>query len=188
LRPVYISAAEELISLLESADGQYLGGPVTQLEHALQCAHFARSDGADDDTILAALLHDVGHLIATDGESGCPEHNRIGAAYLKQLGLGGYIAALVSSHVAAKRYLVATQPGYYDLLSHTSKQNLAQQGGPMTSAEVHEFEDNPIWRYAIELRAWDERANVPGKAVEGLEFYKEMLQRRFRNTAPEKDL
>jgi hypothetical protein len=48
---------------LEKGESSYFGEPVSQLEHALQTAHFARRDNAPNYLIAAALLHDVGHLV-----------------------------------------------------------------------------------------------------------------------------
>src|SRR5215831_8433798 len=110
-------SVERVFEVLKNAHEQYFGEPVTQLEHALQCAHWAREDGADDELIAAALLHDVGHLVAADpDEIGSPQHEGIGAAYLRDLGCNERVADLVSGHVAAKRYLTATTPEYYEQL------------------------------------------------------------------------
>ena len=43
-------------------DQDYIGEPVSQREHALQAAAHARVAGASGAVVLAALLHDVGHL------------------------------------------------------------------------------------------------------------------------------
>src|SRR5262245_13473590 len=134
---------EHVLNLLQLAQGEYFGEPVTQLEHALQCAQLARSSGADDELVIAALLHDIGHLIAEGDETGSPDHDRIGANYLRQLGFSARVVELIAGHVQAKRYLTATNPDYFARLSGASKQTLAAQGGPMSPAEVESFEWDP---------------------------------------------
>jgi 2-amino-1-hydroxyethylphosphonate dioxygenase (glycine-forming) len=172
--------SNELIERLSRAQDQYFGEPVTQLEHALQCANLARQAKADDDLVLAALLHDIGHLIADGDEYGATDHDQAGAAYLEELGLGGRVAALVRYHVAAKRYLTAVNPDYFDGLSEASKYSLELQGGPMTEDEAKKFAEGPLFKDALRLRTWDEQAKEAGLPVPDLESYREMLERRLR--------
>ena len=54
--------------LVEAGRHRYGGEAVSQLEHALQCAHLAESEGALDTLVTAALLHDLGHLIHDLGD------------------------------------------------------------------------------------------------------------------------
>ena len=177
---------DHLTTLLEGAQDEYFGEAVTQLEHALQCAHLAREAGADEEMVTAALLHDIGHLIAEGGEIGTPDHDRAGAAYLSQVGFGERVVQLVSGHVEAKRYLTATNPDYCDRLSEASKQTLAQQGGPMSQAEAEAFEADPLFVEKLRLRSWDERAKMPGWTGDGLSYYRPILERHLgHNVRPE---
>lgn len=117
----------------------YLGERVSQLHHSLQAAHLARRAGADDETVLGALLHDVGRfiptlqsqmppMIAPDGVFiGRASHEIFGERYLRELGFSDKICQLVGAHVMAKRYLTAVDDGYYDGLSETSKNTLKFQ-------------------------------------------------------------
>ncbi len=166
--------ADEVLRLLESAKGKsYFGEPVTQLEHALQCAQLARDAQADRDTILAALLHDIGHISQPQtSEVGADNHESAGASYLRERGFSESLVALAEGHVAAKRYLTATNPSYYAELSATSKQSLARQGGPMMPEEIAAFQSDPLFKEKLRLRSWDERAKVPGLLVTSLEFYR----------------
>jgi 2-amino-1-hydroxyethylphosphonate dioxygenase (glycine-forming) len=152
---------ERILTLLRDAQGQYFGESVTQLEHALQCADLARASGADNEMILAALLHDIGHLIAVGDETGSPDHDRIGATFLKELRFSERVTELVSGHVQAKRYLAWMEPSYQKQLSSASKHTLAQQGGPMSSEEARDFEQDRLFAEKIKLRHWDELAKSP---------------------------
>jgi putative nucleotidyltransferase with HDIG domain len=170
-------AARAILELLRRADGQYFGEQVTQLEHALQCAHLARISGADDELVIAALLHDIGHLLEPAGVVGIAGHNRLGSDYLRDAGFSNRVCSLVAGHVDAKRYLTAVNPEYYARLSDASKQTLAQQGGPMSAGEIQAFENDPLLREKLRLRVWDEQAKVPGLTVATLETYAELFGR-----------
>lgn len=172
---------EEVFALLAGSEGeQYFGESVSKLEHALQCAHLARSAGADDELILAALLHDIGHLFDTDAtirdeRVGVVNHDELGGEWLLARGFSPRLARLVSSHVDAKRYLTATNAAYLDRLSPASTETLALQGGPMTPAEAAHFAADPDLRDILRLRTWDELAKDPSWRGPALEDYRPLL-------------
>jgi [1-hydroxy-2-(trimethylamino)ethyl]phosphonate dioxygenase len=161
-------------------NGAYFGEAVTETEHALQAAHLAEAAGADRELVTAALLHDIGHLLhdlpediadrRVDGR-----HEHVGAAWLRRH-FGPAVAEPVRLHVAAKRYLCATDPDYRNALSPASQRSLELQGGPFTPAEVRRFEQEPHWEHAVALRRWDDAAKVPGLAVPGLDHYRPCLE------------
>jgi phosphonate degradation associated HDIG domain protein len=153
----------------------YGGEPVTQLQHALQCAQLAENEGASPALITAALLHDVGHLLEDDFED-APAHDQdrrheeLGDAFLSKW-FGADVTEPVRLHVAAKRYLCAVEPGYFDALSPMSRHSLMLQGGPMSEAEVAEFEANPYCKDAVRLRRWDDRGKDPNTKTATLGYY-----------------
>jgi len=164
----------------------YLGECVSQMEHALQCAHFARAAGASGEQIVAALLHDVGHLCAgADAQEmeglGIADHEVLGARYLRGLGFGAEVVQLVEGHVAAKRYLTWKNPEYLRALSAASVGTLALQGGPMSADEARSFERQPRFREMLRLRMWDEKAKQLGLRVEGLESYHALIVESLQN-------
>lgn len=173
------SSVTQLISLLERAQGQYFGEPVTQLEHALQCAHLARLGGSDDEMVIAALVHDIGHLIAAGDENGSADHDHLGADYLRDFGFSDRVVDLVAGHVEAKRFLTATNPDYHMRLSDVSKHSLMEQGGPMSPAEAELFQRDPLFTDKLKLRAWDEGAKVPGMNADALDSYRTLLERHL---------
>ncbi len=62
--------ADEIEPLFTAkGDRMYAGEPVTQLQHALQSAQLAEQSGADAALIVAALLHDLGHMVNDQGET-----------------------------------------------------------------------------------------------------------------------
>lgn len=140
---------------------------VTEMAHALQTAELARADGAGDALVVAALLHDVGHLVVGDlfdideTLDADAEHEAAGARHLRRW-FGPEVTAPVALHVAAKRYLCAVEPGYLEALSPSSVRSLGVQGGPMIGPEVDRFRSNRGWEDAVAVRRWDDRAKVAG--------------------------
>lgn len=171
---------DSFLALLENAQSEYFGEPVTQLEHALQCAWLARAAGADDEMVIAALLHDIGHLIVEGGVLGSPDHDQEGAAYLRRFGFSDRVLELVAGHVQAKRYLTATNPDYFARLSDVSKQTLIDQGGPMSPVECEAFAQDPLLTDKLRLRSWDERAKLPNLEVAGLDSYRPLLANHLK--------
>lgn len=130
---------DELFAFITAqGNGDYIGEKVSQLQHSLQAATLAQNAGADDETVLGALLHDVGRfipaaekmpsMIAPDGTYvGKASHEVLGERYLRQLGFSEKICQLVGAHVMAKRFLTAVDKAYYDGLSKSSKMTLKFQ-------------------------------------------------------------
>jgi phosphonate degradation associated HDIG domain protein len=171
---------DRILELLETAgQSAYFGEPVTQLEHALECAQLARDGGADEEMIIAALLHDIGHLLEEEGlhhdAVGVIDHDAVGARYLRERGFSDRVAQLVSGHVAAKRYLTLKNPSYFARLSPASVATLQLQGGPMTAEEAAGFGHDPLFEQKLRLRSWDEQGKLPGWAVSPLSSYRSLL-------------
>ena len=175
-----MNISDQIIEIFERQGGSaYFGEPVSQLEHALQAAYRAEQENSPDWLVVAALLHDIGHLLHDLPEQVADlgidsRHESLGQAWLAHY-FGPEITAPVQMHVAAKRYLCATDSAYLGLLSPASMQSLALQGGPFTAAEVTEFEQRPFAREAVRLRRWDDLAKIPGMEVPGLEHYRGMI-------------
>lgn len=172
---------EEVIALLTRSGGdEYFGEAITKLSHAEQCAWCAAQAGADEELILASLLHDVGHLIESDQairdeRIGVVNHDDLGAMWLRERGFSERLSALVGGHVDAKRYLTATNPAYMQRLSPASKETLVLQGGPMDEASAAAFAAEPDLRDMLRLRSWDEMAKDPAWQGPGIESYRPRL-------------
>ncbi|MFJ4346097.1 phosphonate degradation HD-domain oxygenase [Pseudomonas sp. NPDC089401] len=154
----------------------YIGEAITQLEHMSQAAQLAMAEGYDDEVVLAAFFHDIGHLCGGDasmGGYGVASHERIGAEYLRRCGFGERMARLVQYHVEAKRYLTLRQVGYYERLSEASRRTLGYQGGVMSEAEADAFEGDPLFAVSLRMRQWDEMAKEVGVPVVDLVVLKE---------------
>ncbi len=177
-----IEVADEIYSLFAARGSScYFGEPVSQLEHALQAAWFAQQENAPDHLVVAALVHDIGHLVHGQDEQVAERgidarHEEAGESWLKNR-FGPEVYEPVHLHVAAKRYLCATDSAYFDTLSPASVQSLHLQGGPMTTEELKQFRALPSYQDAVRLRLWDDRAKIPGLATPGLESYRERIVR-----------
>ena len=176
-----MTVLEEILQLYgDRGDGAYFGESVSMTEHGLQAAHFARAAGAPSSLIVAALLHDVGHLVeevpddladwTTDAA-----HERVGADWLARR-FPPAVSEPVRLHVPAKRYLLATDPAYLANLSPASVVTLKLQGGPMAAHEVAQFEAEPFYRDAVRVRQWDDQGKVAGLKTPGLGDYRALIE------------
>jgi len=159
----------ELFSLYEKYGDENYGEGVTQLMHMVQCAKLAIKEGCDDEMVLAAFFHDIGHLLEHDEEMGTygkKDHDKLGHDLLLQYGFSERIAKLVASHVATKRYLTYKEPGYYEKLSDASKATLQYQGGPMNAEEASMYENDPLIKEYIRIRYWDDLGKETDMPVE----------------------
>ena len=176
-----MSVASQLAQLFsERGDSEYGGEPVTQREHALQCALLAEQAKSPTSLIVASLLHDVGHLLHDLPDDAPDEgiddaHENSGNHFLKKY-FGPEVTEPVRLHVAAKRYLCTVDPSYYDQLSPPSVVSLKLQGGTMSDEEKAEFESSPHWKEALELRRWDDMAKVVELETPKVEHYLPMIE------------
>ena len=159
----------------EHGDEQYSGEPVTQLEHALQTAHFAEQNNADDELVTAALLHDLGHLLHDLGDTpslrGIDDVHQYRALPLLRGLFADTVLDAIKLHVDAKRYLCATRPDYYAALSDDSKRSLLLQGGIFSHSDASKFIAQSGAERAVRLRQWDDQAKVAGLVTPTLEHF-----------------
>lgn len=166
----------------------YFGENVTQLQHALQSAELAKAKKSDDETILAAFLHDIGHICLEETEPhlwmdsyGAVDHETLGAEYLRKIGFSQKVCRLVASHVAAKRYLTSVDQDYYEKLSEASKKTLEFQGGKMSQEEVAQFSNEDLFSQFIQLRKWDEEAKSEIPVSENMSYIKNLILQHLTN-------
>jgi phosphonate degradation associated HDIG domain protein len=168
---------EDLLDLLlMSGARQYGGERVSQLEHALQAASLAEGEGADETLVVAALLHDLGHLLAKKAEGRDDHHELIGAKLLEAL-YPRAVTEPIRLHVDAKRYLCAMEAGYFDRLSPASVHSLDLQGGVFSTGQAGLFSGQQFATDAIRLRRWDDLAKDPDAATRKLVDYEPLLRR-----------
>ena len=169
----------------EHSDRELIGHRLSNADHMLQAAAAASVAQADDHLIAASLLHDIGHWIhngpddaAARGHDDC--HEQVAADFLKPY-FNDAVIAPIAMHVAAKRYLCAVKPEYFDALSPGSVRTLELQGGPMDATEIAEFEATPGFEDAVTMRRWDEYGKVPGLQVPDFDAYRSMLRGQMKS-------
>ncbi|MEK7257363.1 MAG: HD domain-containing protein [Bacteroidota bacterium] len=182
-------ATEEIFSIFRRrGQEEYIGEPVSQIEHACQSAQLAEAAGGDEEIVLAALLHDFGHLCALPNEEEMPglgilHHEQVGATFLRRVGFSEKICRLVKGHVQAKRYLTFKKAEYLEKLSDASRQTLVWQGGSMSAEEAANFEMDFLFDWMIKMRQWDETAKETGLPLPDLEKYKVLCLRHLQAQA-----
>lgn len=162
-------------------DEEYLGEPVTMAQHMLQGAHLAEMANESEATIVAALLHDIGHFTSEFGMFSMQDtedrfHESAGASVLEPF-FPALVTDCVRYHVDAKRYLCATDPTYLDQLSEASLHSLNLQGGPMSADEVRTFERIPNLASIVSVRKYDDAGKVENMRTKTFADYAPMVQR-----------
>lgn len=171
-----------LAGIFERRGGEeYLGEPVTMAQHMLQGATFAEQQGLREEVIVAALLHDIGHFTSEFGTYSPDDtedrfHEEAGAKVLAAF-FPSIVTDCVRHHVAAKRYLCATDPAYFDRLSDASVHSLNLQGGPMGEDEVAAFAQNPNLADILQVRFLDEAGKEPDMNTPDFAHFAPMVQR-----------
>ena len=182
-----MSLAADILALYAARGAQaYFGERVSMSEHGLQAAHFAQIEGAPEPLVVAALLHDIGHLLESVPDDIVEwtldaRHEEIGARWLARH-FDAAVCEPVRLHVPAKRYLCATDAGYFARLSSASVHTLKLQGGPMSPREQAQFEDERFSREAVRLRLWDDQGKVAGLKTAPLEDYAALIERVARRS------
>jgi [1-hydroxy-2-(trimethylamino)ethyl]phosphonate dioxygenase len=181
-----MSTLDEITSLFGRQGAQsYFGESVSLTEHSLQTAYAGQLAGAPAALVVAALLHDVGHLIEDvpddilDWQADA-RHEEVGSGWLA-LRFGPEVYEPVRLHVPAKRYLCAVDRSYFARLSAASVRTLELQGGPMSAGEVATFERERFFADAVLVRRWDDQGKVAGLVTPALSAYGELISQCSRN-------
>ena len=167
---------QELLEIFVGrATKRYGLSAINQLQHALQAAALAEKDEAPAATVLASLLHDVGHMIHALGDNPAGRgvddvHEELGADWLAER-FGREVSEPVRLHVAAKRYLCTVESDYFGKLSADSVRSLELQGGPMSADELAAFRAHPQHAEAVRMRRFDEAAKDPRASTPEFDHY-----------------
>jgi phosphonate degradation associated HDIG domain protein len=165
----------------------YSGEQVSQLEHALQSGALAQEEGAGEELVAAAFLHDLGHLLNRQGDTPTARgvddlHQYYALPFLRQV-FPESVLEPIRLHVDAKRYLCAVDHAYFGCLSPDSVRSLELQGGVFSDAEAAEFAARPYASDAVMLRRWDDRAKESGKATPDLDTFMLVVDRVMKRHA-----
>jgi gamma-butyrobetaine dioxygenase len=174
---------EQIERLFYSVGGRaYLGEAVSLANHMLRAGALAEADGAAQNVVAAALLHDVGHLVAPTSTDVDARHEVSGADWLAALGFPESVTEPVRLHVVAKRYLCMAEPEYFNALSAASRRTLVLQGGPMhaSSLEAEAFRRSKYAEAAVAVRRWDEAAKDPSPPRPAFSHFRPLLESLVR--------
>jgi [1-hydroxy-2-(trimethylamino)ethyl]phosphonate dioxygenase len=175
-----MNITDEVLCIFRQRGAQaYFGESVSMTEHALQAAYFAQSSAAPPELVVAALLHDIGHLVEEVPSDLADwthdaHHEEVGSRWLAQR-FRPEVSEPVRLHVPAKRYLLATNAGYIAKLSPASVITLKLQGGPMAPHEVAQFETERFYKEAVRVRQWDDQGKVDGLKTPGVGDYGSLI-------------
>ena len=176
-----MTTLEQVLQLYERHGSDFYAEDISQVDHAVQTALLAADAGASSELVLAALLHDVGHLMHLDALGAHDSHftqdlrhELVGAEKLAQF-LPEAVTEPIRLHVSAKRWLCAKDSAYAATLSDASKESLHFQGGPMSTQECEEFERQARFNDAVQLRRWDDEAKVVGRDGDHLAQFRDLL-------------
>jgi predicted HD phosphohydrolase len=132
-------------------DGAY---KISRLEHVLQCATRTQRDNADDDWVIAALLHDIGDVLAPF------THGQVAGEILRPF-VKEEVAWVVSHH--------GTFQMFYNLSLPDNQRNSREK-----------YRDHPYYQSAIDFcENWDQCSFDPAYATENLEFFVPLIRRVF---------
>ncbi len=177
---ITVTTVDDIVDLYGARGRLRYGEGVTQVEHAVQCAVLAEASGASDALIVAALLHDVGHLVVHPDETADfsidDHHELVGAEALADM-FGAAVSRPVALHVPAKRYLCAVDRDYFPALSRASQMSLDVQGGAFEPAEAEAFERLSYWREAVALRRFDDGGKSDEAATRHFADFIPMMRR-----------
>ncbi|MGI9606309.1 MAG: HD domain-containing protein [Acidimicrobiales bacterium] len=179
---------DEVFALFTAGGSSSYDEAVTMTEHCIQTAALGIVADADPELVAAALLHDIGHFLLADSRESEDflqpdwDHDQVGAVWLRPR-FGERVADAVGSHVDAKRYLCAVEPGYHSMLSEASKASLEIQGGPFSPVEAQVFAALPGAADAVSVRRWDDDGKVAGLSIPDLADFRPMLLAVAREAA-----
>src|SRR5262249_8741963 len=171
---------DDLFAWLSSSGVVHYDEQVTQLQHALQTAQIARQEHAMEQNIVAALLHDIGHLLVHEHQDIDDflgrdlQHEEVGARWLASF-FPPEVVEPIRLHVLAKRWLCTIDANYWHDLSNASKCSFLAQGGKMCDAEMTAFQAQASWGQAVALRKRDDQGKQPWKYVPGLDSYRTVV-------------
>ena len=148
--------AARVIEWLKMMDGN---SPyqVSRLEHCLQTATRAQRDGADDETIVCALLHDIGDVIAPANHSQAA-------------------AALLRPYVSDKNYWIVLNhglfQGYYWMHHYDQDRNARDS-----------LKNHPYYQACVDFCAdWDQPSFDPDYESLPLEYFMPLIATLFART------
>ena len=142
--------SDRLLELLKAMKGDKLGYQVDRYTHSLQSATRAESDGADEETVVCALLHDLGDVIAPDN------HSEV-------------IASILRPYISEKNHWVLKHHGLFQGYYY-----FHHIGGDRNARE--RYKDHPFYQDCVDFcEKWDQTSFDPDYPTQPLEYFEPMV-------------
>mmetsp|Transcript_12907 Transcript_12907/g.31034 ORF Transcript_12907/g.31034 Transcript_12907/m.31034 type:complete len:232 (-) Transcript_12907:170-865(-) len=150
--------AARAIGLLKAQKGIAIGNMIDLYEHGLQTATRAHRDGADEETVVCALLHDVGELLVPNN------HGEISAALLRPF-------------ISPQNYWILAYHEIFQAFYYQDAANLPEKN------TRERFQSSPHYEACVRFcEKWDQTSFDPDYKSEPLEFFEPMVKRIFKRT------
>ena len=147
--------SDRLLELLKAMKGDKLGYQVDRYTHSLQSATRAESDGADEETVVCALLHDLGDVIAPDN------HSEV-------------IASILRPYISEKNHWVLKHHGLFQGYYY-----FHHIGGDRNARE--RYKDHPFYQDCVDFcEKWDQTSFDPDYPTQPLEYFEPMVRKVLR--------
>ena len=145
---------DRILDALKNLDSSVDGYQVTRLEHSLQSATRAEKDGAEEEMVVATLIHDIGDNLAPHNHS--------------QL-----VAAVLRPYVSEKIYWIMLHHGIfqeYYYAHHIGRDRNARD----------KFKDHPYYQDAVDFcEKWDQKSFDPNYESYSLEYFEPKVRKLF---------
>ncbi len=156
--PFVEALPERLLAALRQLENSLSGYRIDRLQHSLQCASRAEDDGADEEYIVAALIHDLGDDLAPHN------HSQLAAAIIRPY-VRPEVSWVIYQHGLFQNYYYAH---YY--------------GGDRFERE--RYRDHPWYAACVNFcERWDQASFDPDYPTRPLEHFAPMLRRIFSRPA-----
>ena len=145
---------DRVLEALKNLDSSVDGYQVTRLEHSLQSATRAEKDEADEEMVVATLIHDIGDNLAPHNHS--------------QL-----VASVLRPYVSEKIYWIILHHGIfqeYYYAHHIGRDRNARD----------KFKDHPYYQDAVDFcEKWDQKSFDPNYESYSLEYFEPKVRKLF---------
>ena len=145
---------DRVLEALKNLDSSVDGYQVTRLEHSLQSATRAEKDGADEEMVVATLVHDIGDNLAPYNHS--------------QL-----VASVLRPYVSEKIYWIILHHGIFQEYYYAH-----HIGGDRNARD--KFKDHPYYQDAVDFcEKWDQKSFDPNYESYSLEYFEPKVRKLF---------
>ena len=146
--------ADRVLTTLRGLAGSLSGYKIDRLEHSLQCASRAYRDGADEELVVAALLHDIGDLLSPFN------HSELAAAVLRP-------------YVSERTHWIVLHHGLFQSYYYAH-----HTGGDRNARDA--YRDHPWYQDTVDFcHRWDQSSFDPDYESLPLDFFEPMVRRIF---------